>query len=68
MTAPAKHKYSPQLGGPAIEQGLEGYLQLRVETVVAKEAMIWRKWKNDLRWTCEEMAIGLLGLNRAKHS
>ncbi|GJD00729.1 hypothetical protein ColKHC_09554 [Colletotrichum higginsianum] len=59
---------TPVLGVPSVEQGLQGKLGLRVETVVTEGAVVRGQGQDDLGGTSLEAAVGLLGLDAAENA
>ncbi|TKW54871.1 hypothetical protein CTA1_23 [Colletotrichum tanaceti] len=59
---------TPVLGVPPVEQGLQGKLGLRVQTVVTKGAVVGGQGQDNLGGTGLEAAVGLLGLDAAENA
>lgn len=52
--------FTPNFGGPSLEESLKEYLGLGVQAAVSKKTVIGRQWKYDLSWSSDKMTTCFL--------
>src|SRR5690606_14073351 len=59
---------TPVFGIPSVEKGFEAKLGFRVETIVAEDTVVRRKWHDHLGWTRFETTLRFLCFDGTKES